>query len=91
VPRGAFGLRSSAARSLLVRGPAARPGEEVTMIQITLSDEEAGSLKNVLESYLSDLRMEIADTEQMDFRDSLKRQEEFLNGLLARLHAGRGA
>lgn len=61
------------------------------MIQITLSDEEAGSLKNVLESYLSDLRMEIADTEQMDFRDSLKRQEEFLNGLLARLHAGRGA
>ena len=61
------------------------------MIQITLSDEEASSLRNVLESYLSDLRMEIADTERMDFRDGLKRQEEFLNGLLARLSAGRGA
>jgi hypothetical protein len=61
------------------------------MIQITLSDEEAGSLRSVLESYLSDLRMEIAGTERMEFRDGLKRQEAFLNGLLARLPAGRGA
>jgi len=59
------------------------------MVQITLSDEEAGSLRNVLESYLSDLRMEIAGTERMDFREHLKRQEEFLHGLLARLPAGR--
>ena len=61
------------------------------MVQITLSDEEAGSLRSVLENYLSDLRMEIADTERMEFRDGLKRQEAFLNGLLARLPAGRGA
>jgi len=61
------------------------------MIQITLSDDEAGSLRSVLESYLSDLRMEIADTEGMDFRERLKRQEEFLNRMLAQLPAGRDA
>ncbi len=61
------------------------------MIQIALSDEEAGALRSVLESYLSDLRMEIAGTEQMDFRESLKRQEVFLNSVLARLPAAKGA
>lgn len=61
------------------------------MIQITLSDEEAGALRSVLESYRSDLRMEIAGTEQMDFREDLKRQEALLNSVLARLPAARDA
>jgi hypothetical protein len=59
------------------------------MIQLTLSEEEAGSLRSVLESYLSDLRMEIADTERMDFREELKRQEAFLHRLLAQLPPAR--
>jgi hypothetical protein len=61
------------------------------MIQITLSDEEAGSLRSVLEVYLSDLRMEIADTERMDLREGLKHQEAFLNRLLAQLPGAKGA
>jgi hypothetical protein len=61
------------------------------MIQVSLSDEEAGSLRSVLESYLSDLRMEIADTERMEFRESLKRQEAFLHRVLAQLSAAPGA
>ncbi len=61
------------------------------MPQITLSEEEAGSLRSVLEEYLSDLRMEIADTERMELRESLKRQEAFLTRVLAQLPAGKGA
>ncbi len=61
------------------------------MPQITLSEEEAGSLRSVLEEYLSDLRMEIADTERMELRESLKRQEAFLKRVLAQLPAGKGA
>jgi hypothetical protein len=36
---------------------------------------------------LSDLRMEIADTDSMQFREDLKRQEALLSRLLQRLEA----
>jgi len=52
------------------------------MRQLTLTDEEAGTLRGVLEQYVSDLRMEIADTDSMDFRDQLKREEAFLKKLI---------
>jgi hypothetical protein len=42
------------------------------MVQIELSEPDAGALRAALESYLSDLRMEIANTDRMDFRESLK-------------------
>jgi hypothetical protein len=42
------------------------------MIQLDLSDEEAGILSEILEMAHSDLRMEIADTDRKDFRDMLK-------------------
>ena len=45
-------------------------------------------LGEVLQSYLSDLRMEIADTEAMEFRERLKRQEAFINKLLQELVRG---
>ena len=32
-------------------------------------------LREVLENYLSDLRMEIADTDSMDFREGLKHRK----------------
>lgn len=57
------------------------------MIQVTLPPEEATLLREVLESYLSDLRMEIADTDSMDFREGLKRQEDFLKRFLRQLPA----
>ncbi len=55
------------------------------MAQITLTDEEAKKLKEMLESYLSNLRMEVADTDRREYRDDLKSEEEFLKDLIGRL------
>jgi hypothetical protein len=57
------------------------------MPRIELTPEDAATLHEVLESYLSDLRMEIAGTDSMDFRELLKAKERFLKGLLPRLRA----
>ena len=59
-------------------------------MQVELTVEEAATLHRVLTSYLSDLRFEVAGTDQMDFRESLKAEEEFLKRLLAQLSAGDG-
>ena len=56
------------------------------MVTIELAPEDARLLREVLESYLSDLRMEIAGTDSVSFRDNLKKTEVFLKGLLTRLH-----
>ena len=45
------------------------------MKTIDLSDEEIEILAAVLRSYLSDLRMEIADTDSLEFRQILKRRK----------------
>ena len=42
------------------------------MVDLKLTNEEAEDLKEVLTNYVSDLRMEIADTDQYDFREGLK-------------------
>lgn len=42
------------------------------MIQLDLTDHERAILIDVLEIALSELRMEIADTDSMDFREMLK-------------------
>jgi len=55
------------------------------MARIDLTPEEARTLHDVLESYLSDLRMEIAGTESVSFRENLKKTEIFLKELLPRL------
>lgn len=55
------------------------------MITINLSAEEATMLRAILESYLGDLRMEISNTDQMDFREGLKTTERFIKSLLERL------
>lgn len=55
------------------------------MVQIEITSEEAQMLLEILETYLSDLRMEIADTDQMDFREGLKKRELFLKELIHRL------
>ncbi len=52
------------------------------MVLINFDSEEIKMLKEILESYLSDLRMEIADTDKMDFRETLKKKEEFLKNLI---------
>ncbi len=55
------------------------------MINLDLTKEENDILAMVLESYLSDLRMEIADTDSMDFRESLKKRKDVLNKVLETL------
>ncbi len=57
------------------------------MVQLTLTTEEAETLREVLDSYLSNLRMEIADTDAMEFREKLKEQEANLKRVLQRLEA----
>jgi len=58
------------------------------MIRIELTDSEATTLQEVLDSYLSDLRMEIADTDRMEFRESLKAKKKVVEGVLGRIAGG---
>jgi len=60
------------------------------MVQIELNPDEAQVLKMVLENYLSDLRMEIANTDSMDFREKLKTRKMILRKVVALINAGRG-
>lgn len=52
------------------------------MMQINLTAEEAEMLSEVLRSYLSDLRFEIADTDSSFFREGLKERETFLKRVI---------
>jgi hypothetical protein len=54
-------------------------------MQLNLTAEEAAMLNEILTSYLSDLRMEIADTENMEFRENLKKKEEFIKKVIGEL------
>ena len=54
----------------------------IDMFQLNLGRDELAVLQDVLENDLSDLRMEIAGTENMRFRDQLKRREEVLRKVI---------
>ena len=58
-------------------------------MNVEISEAEAAVLREVLDGTVSDLRMEIADTEDQGFREELKAQERTLLAILERL--GRGA
>ncbi len=55
------------------------------MPTLTLNPEQAETLAQVLAEYVSDLRMEVANTDSMEFRDDLKRKEVFLKDLITQL------
>jgi hypothetical protein len=57
------------------------------MAQITLTQEEVTTLREALSSYVSDLRMEIRDTDSWQFRQNLKREAVLLTKLLEQLDA----
>ena len=57
------------------------------MAQITLTQEEVATLRRALSSYVSDLRMEIADTDSWQFRQNLKHEEVLLKKLMEQLDA----
>jgi hypothetical protein len=55
------------------------------MTTLELTQEEAEILRRVLETYVSDLRMEVADTDRQEFRERLKAKESILKELIQRL------
>jgi len=55
------------------------------MINLTLSQSQASDLRHALSRYLSDLSMEIADTDSKDYREGLKKRRESLKSLLDQL------
>ena len=61
------------------------------MIQIELTHEDIDMLREILASHLSELRMEIAHTDNRKLRERLKEREEVMKGVLARIPAGERA
>jgi len=55
------------------------------MVRSTLTADEAARLREILTSAFSDLRMEIAHTDTMDFHGLLKQRKAFLMKLLQEL------
>lgn len=55
------------------------------MLRLELTEEEARVLRDTLVSCVMELRMEIADTDQMEFRESLKRNKQILHSIAERL------
>ena len=53
--------------------------------KLELTDDEALLLKEILQSYLGDLRMEIADTDLQSFRNKLRSNEELIKRIIDRL------
>jgi hypothetical protein len=52
---------------------------------VSFSAEESSALRNALSSYCSDLRMEIADTDNPAMRRDLHSEEDSIRALLTRL------
>jgi hypothetical protein len=54
-------------------------------MELTLTDEDARTLRDVLSEHLHDLRLEVARTEAKDFRHVLLGRQELVERLLAQL------
>ena len=52
------------------------------MISVDLTAEEKDVLYNLLSDYVSDLRMEIADTDRQDFREMIKQRKDILQKVI---------
>jgi ATP-dependent Lon protease len=64
-------------------------GEGGKPMKFELTGREADVLKETLDVALSELRMEIADTDKKDFRDMLKEKKQLLIGIVDRLDEAR--
>jgi hypothetical protein len=58
------------------------------MIQLELDEQEREVLSSVLQNYLSNLSYEIADTDNMDFRNELKARRTVLEKINQALAKG---
>jgi hypothetical protein len=54
-------------------------------MDIELSQQESAVIRQALDSYCSDLRMEIVDTDNPAFRRGLKEERALIEGVLAKL------
>ena len=57
------------------------------MAHLELTEHEAATLSEVLDSYLADLRTEMVATENREWRAEMKEREIFVKDILARLGA----
>jgi hypothetical protein len=57
------------------------------MLHLDLTPEEMTILIETLQGSITDLRMEVADTDNADYRDMLKSRERVLKHVLAALKA----
>jgi hypothetical protein len=55
------------------------------MIQLTLTEEEQKLLMEILENDKSDLRMEIAGTDRLEYRNMLKNREVLMKNIQQKL------
>ena len=55
------------------------------MIQLKITEEERELLIEILENDISDLRMEIADTDRREYRDMLKNREAMMKKIQQKL------
>ncbi len=55
------------------------------MVELVLTAQERQELRLALESYLADLRLEIAHTDGYDFRQALKQRRTVLQRVLGNL------
>ena len=76
--------REGATATLLTRSGDSYDGRS-SMIHLDLKETEAAALVKVLDYYVSELRMEVAGTEQKDVRDALKSEEDALKSVLQAL------
>ena len=56
-------------------------------MELKLEEPEIEVLRRVLQNYLPNLREEVYKTENYDWRQDLKKDEEIIKGLIARLEA----
>ncbi|HET6419451.1 MAG TPA: hypothetical protein VFG19_04795 [Geobacteraceae bacterium] len=54
------------------------------MASLTFTENEVSLVREILEAYYSDLRMEIAGTDNKQVRDELKAKEATIKGILDR-------
>ncbi len=59
------------------------------MASLEFSQQEIDMINKIVKSYLSELRMEIADTDQSSFKNELRKEKEQLNKLIEKLDSNR--
>lgn len=60
-------------------------------MELKLEENEVALLRNILERYLGDFKMEIGKTENFEMRNSMKQDEATLVGIMGRLGSKVGA